>query len=131
MEKLNLESSLRTFNTVIIMHNPSEIDQNQLLLERFLNFGGDDVIIPGMASLSFKIELSSTANHKRSLVSNVWRAIMKKLAVKVKGNVILGVDNFDVFACYRDLWKTAPEKWNAVRQGMIHSGGCTENGIKL
>ena len=43
----------------------------------------------------------------------------------------LSVDNFDVFACYQDLWKTVSEKQNAVRQGIIHSGGCTENRIKL
>ena len=59
------------------------------------------------------------------LVSNVSRAIMKKLAMKFKGNEILGVDDFDVFACYQNLWKIAPEKWNIVRQGIIHSGGCT------
>ena len=83
--------------------NPSEIDQNQLLLVKFLNFCGDDVIIPGTANLSFNIELSSTANPKRSLVSNIGRAIVKKLVVKFEGDEILGVDNFDVFASYRDL----------------------------
>ena len=31
---------------------------------------------------------------------------MKKLAVKFKGNEILGVDDADIFACNRDLWKT-------------------------
>ena len=36
-----------------------------------------------------------------------------------------------MFACYQDLWKTALEKWNAVRQGIIHSSGCTENCMKL
>ena len=33
--------------------------------------------------------------------------------------------------CYRDLWKTASEKKNAVRQGIISNDGCTENCIKL
>ena len=64
-------------------------------------------------------------------MSNIGRAIVKKLTVKFQGNEILGVDNFDVFTCYQDLWKTELEKWNAVRQGIIHSGGCTENCIKL
>ena len=43
-----------TRQNVIIMHNPSEIDQNQLLLVRFPSLGSDDVIIPGMMNLSFK-----------------------------------------------------------------------------
>ena len=68
------------------MHKPSEVDQNQLLLVRFLNLGSDDVIIPGMANLFFNIELSSTADTKRLLVSNIGRAVIKKLPVKFKGN---------------------------------------------
>ena len=63
---------------VIITHNPNEIDENQLLLMRFPNLGSDDMIIPGMTNLSFNIELSSTADRNRMLVSNVGRAIMKQ-----------------------------------------------------
>ena len=55
--KLNPERSLRTprgikgtRQKVIVTHNPSEIDQNQLLLVRFPNLGSDDVIVPGMAN---------------------------------------------------------------------------------
>ena len=40
------------------------------------------------AKLSFNIELSITADLKRTLVSNIGRAILKKLAVKFKGNEI-------------------------------------------
>ena len=50
--KLNPEHSLRTpcgikgtRQKVIVTHNPSDIDQNQLLLVRFPNLGSDDVII--------------------------------------------------------------------------------------
>ena len=43
----------------------------------------------------------------------------------------MSVDDFDVFACYRDLWKTKSEKRNAIRQGIISNDGCTENCIKL
>ena len=112
-------------------HNPSEIDQNQLLLVRFPNLSSDDVIIPGMANLSFNIGLSATADAKRTLVSNIGRAIVKKLAVKFEGNEILSVDYFDIFACYQDLWKTRSEKGNAIRQGIISNDGCTVNCIKL
>ena len=47
-------------------------------------------------------------------MSNIGRAIVKKLAVKFEGNDILSVDDFDIFACSRDLWKTKSEKRNAI-----------------
>ena len=63
-------------------------------------------------------------------MSNIGRAIVKKLAVKFEGNEILSIDDFDILACYRDLWKTRPKKGNAIRQGIISNTGCTENCIK-
>ena len=84
-----------------------------------------------MANLSFNIELSSTADPKKTLVSNIGSAIIKKLAVKFEGNEILSVDDFDILTCYRDLWKTRSEKRNPKRQGIIFGNGCTENCIKL
>ena len=136
--KLNPERSLGaahgikgTRQEVIVTHNHSEIDQNQQLLVRFPNLGSDDVIVPGTANLSFNIELSSTADPERTLVSNIGRAIVKEVAVKFEGSEILSIDNFDIFACYRDLWKTKSEKRNAIRQGIISNDGCTEKCIKL
>ena len=64
-------------------------------------------------------------------MSNIGRAIVQKLAVKFEGNEILRMDNFDIFAFYRDLWKTKSEKINAVRQGIISIDGYTENCMKL
>ena len=137
-KRLNPERSLRTHKgikgtrqKVIVTHNSSEIDQAQELLVRFPNLGSDDVIIPGMVNLSFNIELTSAVDANRTLVSKIGRAIIKKLAVKFEGNEIMSVDNFDVFACYRDLWKTKSEKRNAIHQGIISNDRCTENCIKL
>ena len=64
-------------------------------------------------------------------MSNIGRAIVKKLAVKFEGNEILSIEDFDISACYRDLWKTKLEKKNAARQGIISNDGCTKNCIKL
>ena len=77
-----------------------------------------------MANLSFNIELTSTVDANRTLVSNIGRAIMKKLAVKLEGNEIMSVDDYDLFAC-------KSEKRNTIQQGIISSDGCTENCIKL
>ena len=109
--KLNPEHSLRTAKgikgtrqKVIVTHNPSEIGQNQLLMVKFPNLASDDVIIPGTANLSFNIELTSTTDLNRTLVSNIGRAIVQKLAVKFEGDKIFCIDDFDIVACYRDLW---------------------------
>ena len=83
-KRLNPERSLRTpkgiketRQKVIVTHKPSEIDQAQELLVRFPNLGSDNVIIPGTANLNFNIELTSTVNANRTLVSNIGRAIIK------------------------------------------------------
>ena len=70
-------------------------------------------------NLSFNIELTSTADQNKTLVSNIGRAILKKLAVKFERN--------DIFACYRDLWKIKSEKKNAIHQGIISTDGFTVN----
>ena len=135
---MNPECSLRTpigikgtRQKVIVTHNPSEIDQAQELLVRFPNLGSDDVIILRTANLSFNIELTSAIDANRTLVSNIGRAIIKKLAVKFQGNEIMSVDDYDIFACYQDLWKTKSEKRNAILQGIISTDSCMKNCIKL
>ena len=106
-KRLNPEHSLRTpkgikrtRQKVIVTHNPSEIDQAHELLVRFSNLGSDDIIIPGTADLSFNIELTSTTDANRTLVSHIGRAIIKKLVVKFERNEIMSVDDYDVLACY-------------------------------
>ena len=85
-----------------------------------------------MVNLSFNIELTSTADLNRTLVSNIGWAIIKKLAVKFEGNEILSIDNYDVFACHRDLWKTKSEKKNVICQGIISTDSdLTPNCMKL
>ena len=64
-------------------------------------------------------------------MSNVGRAIVKKLAVKSEGNEIISIDDSDLSVCYRDLWKTKSEKRNAIRQGILSPDRCMENCIKL
>ena len=105
--QVTVEHSLRTPKGIkgtrqkaIVTHNPSEIDQAQLLEVKFPNLGSDDVIFPLMVNLSFNIELSSPVDANRTLVSNINRAIIKKLAVKFEGNEIMSVDDYDIFACY-------------------------------
>ena len=53
------------------------------------------------------------------------------MAIKFEGNEIMSVDDFGILECYRDLWKTASEKKNAIRQGIISTDGCTINCMRL
>ena len=110
---------------------PATFDQALLMEVKFPNLGSDGVIIPGTANLSFNIELTSTADQNRTLLSNIGRAIVKKLAVKFEENEIMSVDDYDIFACYQNLWKTKSEKCNAIRQGIISTDGFTVNCMKL
>ena len=98
---------------------------------KFPNLASDDVIVPGTANLSFNIELTSTADLNRTLVSNIGRAIIQKLAVKFEGSEILCIDDFDIFVCYTDLWKTKSDKIYAVRQGFISTDRFTVNCMKF
>ena len=43
----------------------------------------------------------------------------------------MSIDNFDIFACYRGLWKTASGKKNAIRQGIISTDGCAITCMRL
>ena len=74
----NPKHSLRTAHrikgtrqTIIVMHNPSGFNQTQLLTLKFPNLGSDDIIIPGMANLSYNIRSSSTAYPNRTLMSSM------------------------------------------------------------
>ena len=43
----------------------------------------------------------------------------------------MSIDDYDIFTCYRDLWKTASEKCNAIHQGIISTDSFTANCMKL
>ena len=71
------------------------------------------MIVHGTAKLAFTITLDSE-DVNRTVVQNLGRAIVKKLTIKISGNEVMSIDDFDVFHCYmyNDLWKTAPERAN-------------------
>ena len=39
----------------------------------------------------------------RTVVQNLGRAIVKKLTIKISGNEVMSIDDYDVFHCYNDL----------------------------
>ena len=87
------------------------------------------MIIPGTTKLTFNISLSGT-DANRTLVGNLGRNIIRKLIVKLEGNEIISIDDYDILYSYYDCWKSITERCNAVFQGIVQADGQTENAIK-
>ena len=50
--------------------------------------------------------------------------------MKLEGNEIISIDDYDVLYSYYDCWKTATERRNAIFQGIVETDGQTGNVIK-
>ena len=66
----------------------------------------------------------------RTLVKNLGRNIIRKLIVKLDGNEIISIDDYDILYSYYDCWKCSTERINAVFQGIVDADGQTKNAIK-
>ena len=102
---------------------------DELLTVRFPDLKENQVIIPRTSKLTFNISLSRTDTN-RTLVGNLGRNIIRKLVVKLEGNGIISIDNYDILYSYYDCWKSTTERHSAVFQGIVEAGGHTENAIK-
>ena len=114
---------------IIKSYNPSTIGPGELLTVRFPDLKENQVIIPGTTKLTFNITLAGT-DPNRILVGNLGRNIIRKLVVKLEGNEIISIDDYDVLFSYIDSWKCKTERLNAVFQGIVDADGQTENAIK-
>ena len=83
------------------------------------------MIIPGTTKLTFNITLAGT-DVNRTLVGNLGRNIIRKLVVKLEGNEIVSIDDYDVLYSYYDCWKCKTERLNAVFQGIVEADGQTK-----
>ena len=114
---------------IIKTNNPSTIGPDELLTVRFPDLKEKQVIIPGTTKLTFNITLAGT-DANRILVGNLGRNIIRKLVVKLEGNEIISIDDYDILYSYYDSWKCTTERHNAVFQGIVETDGQTENAIK-
>ena len=114
---------------IIKMNNPSTISPNELLTVRFPDLKENQVIIPSTTELTFNITLVGV-DVNRTLVENLGRNIIRKLVVKLEGNEIISIDDYDVLYSYYDCWKCKTKRLNAVFQGIVETDGQTENAIK-
>ena len=80
---------------IIKTNNPSTIGPGELLTVRFPYLKENQVIIPGTTKLTFNITLAGT-DVNRTLVKNLGRNIIRKLVVKLEGNEIISIDDYDI-----------------------------------
>ena len=114
---------------IIKTNNPSTIGPDELLTVRFPDLKENQVIIPSTTKLTFNISLADT-DVNRTLVGSLGRNIIRKLVVKLEGNEIISIDDYDILYSYYDCWKTTTERRNAAFQGIVEADGQTENAIK-
>ena len=114
---------------IIKTNNPSTIGPDELLTVRFPNLKENQVIIPSSTKLTFLISLAGT-DVNRTLVGNLGRNIIRKLIVKLEGNEIISIDDYDILYSFYDCWKCKTERLNAVFQHTVEADGQTENAIK-
>ena len=135
-DKLNPQRSyLKSFalkglrQHIIKMNNPSTTGPDELLTVKFPDLKENQLIVPSTTKLTFNISLSGT-DVNRTLVKNLGRNIIRKLAVKLKGNEIISTDDYDVLYSYYDCWKCTAERHNTVFQSIVEADSQTENAIK-
>ena len=135
-DKLNPQRSYRKgfalkglHQHIIKTNNPSTIGPNELLTVRFPDLKENQLIIPSTTKLTFNISLVGR-DVNRTLVKNLGRNIIRKLVVKLEGNEIISIDDYDVLYLYYDCWKCKTERLNAVFQGVVEADGQSENTIK-
>ena len=114
---------------IIKTNNPSTIGPDESLTVRFPNLKENQLIIPSTMKLTFNISLAGT-DVNRTLVGNLGRNIIRKLVVKLEGNEIISIDDYDILYSYYDCWKCKTERLNAVFQGIVEADGQTESAIK-
>ena len=114
---------------IIKTNNPSTIGPDELLTVQFPDLKENQVIIRSTTKLTFNISLAGT-DVNRTLVKNLGRNIIRKLVVKLEGNEIISIDDYDGLYSYYDCWKTTTERCNAVFQGIVEADGQSEIAIK-
>ena len=114
---------------IIKTNNPFTIGPDELLTVHFQDLKENQLIIPSTTKLTFNISLVGT-DVNRTLVGNLGRNIIRKLVVKLEGNEIISIDDYNVLYSYYDFWKCTTERINAVFQGIVDADSQTENAIK-
>ena len=100
----------------VITHNPSSANPKETLYVRIPRLTENTFYVPGSVYLSADVDISGDA--KNSVVNNLGRNLVSKLVVKFGTETILHIDNYNIYATFKDLWLTEEERKNRVFQGI-------------
>ena len=100
----------------VITYNPSSANPKETLFVRIPRLTENTFYIPGSVYLSADVDISGNA--KNSVVNNLGRNLISKLVVKWGTENILQIDNYNIYASYKDLWLTEEGRKNMIFQGI-------------
>jgi len=99
-----------------ISHNPSSAKPNETLYVRLPKLHENILFVPGSIYLTCDIVLSGHDNNY--LVNNVSRALIRKFVVKIGGEIVFDLNNYNMFMTYKDLWMNKNQRQNMIYQGI-------------
>ena len=71
------------------------IGPDELLTIRFPDLKESQLIVPSTTKLTSNISLAGT-DPDRTLIKNLGKNIIRKLIVKLEGNEIIGIDDYNI-----------------------------------
>ena len=80
--------------------------------------GEHDMIVPGSFYFSFKLDVKSDQDKKRTIVQNIGRKIVKKMVISFEGKEIVSIEDYDELFTYFDFFLSKKEKIRRIPQGI-------------
>ena len=81
------------------------------------------MIVPGSFYISFKLDVKSEKDKKRTIVQNIGRKIVKKMVILFKGKEIVSIEDYDELFTYFDFFLSKKEKTRRIPQGIDTDAG--------
>lgn len=100
----------------VITNNPSSANPKETLYIRLPRLNENTFYVPNSIYLS--VDVSISGNSKNSVVNNLGRNLISKLVIKWGTENILQVDNYNLYATFKDLWLTEKVRKNCIFQGI-------------
>lgn len=108
---------------VVNNHTPSSAKPGDVVSFEMPKLGEHDMIVPGSFYISFKLDVKSDKDKKRTIVPNIGRKIVKKMVISFEGKEIVSVDDYDELFTYFDFFLPKKEKTRRIPQGIDTDAG--------
>ena len=106
-----------TLNRITL--NPSSASPGETLYINIPKLSDNLVIVPGSVSLLFDLEVDGHANN--TVVNNLSANLVTRLKVLFGGETLQDTQRYDLFQTYRDLFLTAEEREDKLKNGITSS----------